>query len=119
MKKALQTAADYERMAPDLVSARKGLMPQPQRYPELIERLRVSQLEPVKIEELQARAIHCPVLTVGGDRDNTFRTEQFVEIHRLIPRSQLAIIPNCDHVGLLRNPDVFKSTILPFLLEGM
>ncbi len=111
------TGDDYEKMLPDLVQARKKLMPTPNSYNELIERLKDSWLQPVYVEEEKVKGIKCPVLTVGGDRDEYMQTEEFVRIYKLIPNSQLAIIPNCNHVGLIFNSKMFSSVVLPFLFD--
>jgi pimeloyl-ACP methyl ester carboxylesterase len=61
--------ADYENMLPDLVKARKKLMPKPNSYNELVEKLKAFWLQPVYVEKEKLAAIKCPVLTVAGDRD--------------------------------------------------
>jgi pimeloyl-ACP methyl ester carboxylesterase len=61
--------------------------------------------------------MNCPVLIVGGDRDEYMALEHFSRIHQLIPGSQLAIMPNCNHIGLLFYPEMVRLIVLPFLLE--
>lgn len=115
--KTRYTGDDFEKMLPELVKARKALMPKPNSYNELIEKLRDSWNEPVYVEKEIAAAIKCPLLTVAGDRDEYFKTESFVAIHNLIPYSQLAIIPNCNHVCLILYPEMFSTLVMPFLLQ--
>jgi hypothetical protein len=45
-------------------------------------------------------------------------TGSFGAIHKLIPNSQLAIIPNCNHVCLILYPEMFSTLVLPFLLQN-
>jgi pimeloyl-ACP methyl ester carboxylesterase len=111
------TGDDYEKMLPELVNARKQLMPKPNSYNELIEKLKDSWLQPVYVKKEKLKNIKCPVLTVGGDRDDYMPVEKFVRIYNLIPNSQLAIIPNCGHVGLIIYPEMISMIVLPFLLE--
>lgn len=108
---------DYEKMLPDLVKSRKKLMPKTNSYNELIEKLKISWLQPVYVEKEKVAAIKCPVLTVAGDRDDYIQTEEFVRIYKLIANSQLAIIPNCSHVGLILDPSMFSAVVMPFLTE--
>jgi pimeloyl-ACP methyl ester carboxylesterase len=54
---------------------------------------------------------------VGGDRDEYIRLEAFLQIYRLIPHAELAILPSCGHVGLIENVPFFESNVLPFLLK--
>jgi len=109
------TGDDFEKMAPDLVKSRKALMPDPNRYNDLINKLRDSWLQPVYVDKEKATAIKCPVLIIGGDRDDYIKTEEFVRIYKIIPNSQLLIIPDCGHVGLILNPTMLTNTVIPFL----
>jgi pimeloyl-ACP methyl ester carboxylesterase len=111
------TGKSLEQNAPEFVNERKKLMPQPERFGEVVEKLKERWKKEVYIEEAKAKAIRCPVLIVIGDRDYYSSVEGALEIHRTIPASFLAVIPNCDHVGLIQRPSVFQSTILPFLTE--
>lgn len=106
---------DCEKMLPDLVKSRKALMPEPDRYNDLINKLRESWLQPVYVDKEKAAAIKCPVLIIGGDRDDYIKTEEFVRIYKTIPNSQLSIIPNCGHVGLILNPTMLTNIVIPFL----
>lgn len=110
------TGDDFKKMLPDLVKSRKKLMPKPNSYNELIEKLKTSWLQPVYVEKEKVAAIKCSVLTVAGDRDDYMQTEEFVRIYKLIPNSQLAIIPNCSHVGLILDAKMFSAVVMPFLI---
>lgn len=111
------TGDDYEHMVPQLVKERKRLMPQSNSYNLLIEKLKAAWLQPVYVGQEKLKHINCPVLIVGGDRDEYMAVEQFSRIHQLIPGSQLAIMPNCNHIGLLFYPEMVRLIVLPFLLE--
>ncbi|MBL7767687.1 MAG: alpha/beta hydrolase [Flavipsychrobacter sp.] len=112
-----KTGDDYEKMLPELVLERKKLMPKPNSYNELIQKLKDAWLQPVYVEEVKLKEVKCPVLIVGGDRDEYMAVESFVRIQQLIPASQLAILPNCNHVGLLFYPEMVNLMVLPFLLK--
>jgi len=109
------TGDDCEKMLPDLVKSRKALMPDPIRYNDLIDKLRESWLQPVYVDKEKAAAIKSPVLIIGGDRDDYIKTEEFLRIFKIIPNSQLSIVPNCDHVGLIMNPTLLPNIVIPFL----
>jgi pimeloyl-ACP methyl ester carboxylesterase len=91
------------------------LMPKPGTYAHLVNKLKDSWLQPVYIEKEKAAAILCPVLIVGGDRDRYIRLEEFINSYKIIPNSQLAIIPGSGHGDLITNPKMFSVMILPFL----
>lgn len=111
------TGDDLEKMLPELVRERKALMPKPNSFNELIDKLRDTWKQAVFVEKEKASAIRCPVLTIAGDRDEYFKTESFVSIYRQIPGSQLAIIPGCNHVCLILYPEMFETLVIPFLLK--
>jgi pimeloyl-ACP methyl ester carboxylesterase len=103
--------------APPFLQERKKLMPEPDRFAEWVDRLKQVWLAPVWISEERAASIKCPVLIVGGDRDDYARTESFVENYKLIPNSRLMILPNSGHVSLILQPAVLNDFIIPFLKE--
>ena len=54
-------------------------------------------LTPVVYENEDFNRIIDPALILLGDRDTVAPVEQVVELYRLIPNSELAIVPNADH----------------------
>ncbi|MBV8251929.1 MAG: alpha/beta hydrolase [Chitinophaga sp.] len=107
-----------EKQLPDVVAARKAIMPAPEKYGELIERLKATWFQEVYIPTAKAKAIKCPVMIVGGDSDDYFKVSGFLEAHEIIPNSQLAIIPHCGHIGLVLRPEYLTAVILPFMINN-
>jgi pimeloyl-ACP methyl ester carboxylesterase len=99
------------------IKERKKLMPQPERWNEFLEKMKAVWLEPIWVSPEKAANIQCPVLTIGGDRDDFLTTEQFTITYKAIPKSQLAIIPNSGHVESMARPFVFRNIILPFVIK--
>jgi len=62
----------------------------------------------------QMKAIKAEVFIAAGDRYDV-SLEHVVEMHKLIPKSQLAIFPNSDHLLLLTNADKLLIPIREFL----
>lgn len=62
----------------------------------------------------QMKAIKAEVFIAAGDRYDV-GLEHLVEMHNLIPKSQLAIFANSDHLLLLTNPDKLLVPIKEFL----
>lgn len=60
----------------------------------------------------QMKAINAEVFIGAGDH-NDVGLEHIVEMHNLIPKSQLAVFPNTEHIVLMTKPD----KILPFIKE--
>lgn len=64
--------------------------------------------------QAQMKAIKAEVFIGAGDRDDV-GLEHVVEMHKLIPKSQLAVFPNSDHLLLLTNPEKMPPQIKEFL----
>lgn len=62
------------------------------------------------------RAITAPTLVIGGDRDVVLPAHA-VELFRLLPRAEVAILPNTDHGTIMRQPDVLVPLIERFLAQ--
>lgn len=107
-----------EQNLPDFLKERKKIMPEPHRFAEWVDKLKEVWLTPVWIPEKKVAAISCPVLLVGGDRDDYARTESFLENYKLIPNSRLLILPKSGHVSLILNPAMLRDFVIPFLTEN-
>lgn len=119
-KEALESMKDLtgeslEKHYPGFVKERKKLMPKPEQWNQFITELNEVNMQPVFISDKLAKSIICPVLIIGGDRDDYFRIDNFIHIYKTLPDSQLAIIPKCGHIDLVNNEIVLKNLILPFL----
>ena len=62
----------------------------------------------------QMKAIKAEVFISAGDR-NDVSLEDIVEMHKRIPKSQLAVFPNTEHVVLMTTPDKVLVQVREFL----
>jgi pimeloyl-ACP methyl ester carboxylesterase len=62
----------------------------------------------------QMKAIKAEVFLSAGDHKDV-NLEHIVEMHKLIPKSQLAVFPNTEHVVLMTNPDKVLVQVREFL----
>lgn len=62
----------------------------------------------------QMKAIKAEVFIGAGDHKDV-SLEHVVEMHNLIPKSQLAIFPNTEHTFLLIDPEKMPPQIKEFL----
>jgi pimeloyl-ACP methyl ester carboxylesterase len=65
----------------------------------------------------QMKAIKAEVFLSAGDHKDV-NLDHLVEMHNLIPKSQLAVFPNTDHVVMMTNPDKVLVGIKEFLDNG-
>ena len=52
---------------------------------------------------------------IWGDQDRTYTWEQIERLWTKIPRTRLAVVPNCAHAVHLEKPDFFNALLLDFL----
>lgn len=109
------TLEELEKLAPDFVTNRNKLMPDQSVWNRFLAELvkMWKQREYISIE--QVRSIRCPALIAGGDRDPYVNTEHFVEIYRLLPQGQLAIVPESGHTVFHSKPAFMIQLIRDFL----
>ena len=111
------TIDKLEKMFPAFIQSRRKIMVQPERYPELLSKLSKTWTAGSYTAPAKPSDIKCPVLTIGGDRDFYFPASSFVSVYEQITGSQLAIIPNADHVSMIQGQTLLNVLILPFLLN--
>jgi pimeloyl-ACP methyl ester carboxylesterase len=103
-----------QQQVPDLVARRKKQMIHPEQWDQLIRDLNAMYDRMVYVKQEEIRAIKAPTLIMAGDKDET-RKEHFVEIFKLLPNAQMAIIPGCGHVIFRCKPDLSIKIMSDFL----
>jgi pimeloyl-ACP methyl ester carboxylesterase len=93
----------YDKVAPD-----------PKRWPTLVAKIKKMGAESRGFARDDLKSITAHVLITLGDRDGV-RPEHAVEMFRLIPNSQLAILPGADHFLIWQRPEQLLPTIAAFL----
>jgi pimeloyl-ACP methyl ester carboxylesterase len=69
----------------------------PNHWQSLLEQISRMWFSPQTYTEEQVSAISAPTLIFLGDRDELNDVDQNVEMYRLIPDAELAIVPNANH----------------------
>ena len=90
----------------------KRVAPEPGRWPTIYEKLGNIQWRGFSTEALAS--IKAPILIVQGDHDFV-RLEHSVETVRVIPRAELAVIPNASHFALSSEPERVIPIVKHFL----
>ena len=62
----------------------------------------------------EIRSIQAPTLILLGDRD-IVRPEHAVEMFRLLPHAQLAVLPSTDHMQIVNRADWLLPLVESFL----
>ncbi len=90
----------------------KKAAPHPDSWPTIFQKLGSIRWEGFSNEEL--RSINAPFLIAVGDRDFV-RLEHAVETAKLIPKAELAVIPDASHFALFSEPERVIPVIKHFL----
>ena len=90
----------------------KNVAPDPNYWPRIYDKVGSIQWKGFSKEELAS--IKAPILIVQGDHDFV-RLEHSVETVRLIPRAELAVIPNASHFALSSEQERVIPIIKHFL----
>jgi pimeloyl-ACP methyl ester carboxylesterase len=98
----------------DMAEAYKRLSPHPEHFDDFVAMLSgvASQLEGWTDEQLAG--VTAPTLLMIGDNDFT-TVEHGALMLRLIPGSQLAVLPGTTHMSITRRPDLVIPMLTAFL----
>lgn len=80
----------------------------------LLKQIKPMWLTPLNYTPADFQQIVAPTLILVGDRDLMVPVEEAVEMYRLMPTAELAIVPNADHFRTAEN-ELTTTTVLDFL----
>jgi len=86
----------------------------PDRWEQLLQELAKLWLTPLNYSREDFDKVSMPVLLMLGDRDQFFPVEENVEMYRMFPSAELAILPNSDHGFLFSEVDLCSQIVLAF-----
>jgi pimeloyl-ACP methyl ester carboxylesterase len=95
---------NYQKVAPD-----------PTHWPMLFAKTQRMEWQGFSPDEL--KSIKAPILIATGDHDYGLSVEHSVEMFRLIPNAQLAVIPDAGHFVLSVDPEKLLPIVAAFLDE--
>lgn len=109
----LPTRADFAEM----VAAYRAVAPDPDHFEAFLARCSATANSHPGWTDQQLAALTVPTLLVLGDTD-FMPVGHGEEVHRLIPDSQLAVLPGTRHMDLPRRPELLLPLIEAFLAGG-
>jgi pimeloyl-ACP methyl ester carboxylesterase len=106
--------AKLEDMPQELREAYLKVAPHPEDLPAFFAKSvqRMRDFKGWTTQELQS--VKAPVLVIMGDRD-VASPEHAVSMFRLFPKAQLAIVPDTDHMMIVKRPDWVVPMVKAFL----
>jgi pimeloyl-ACP methyl ester carboxylesterase len=105
---------DLMKQAGDFFKGRVALMPEPDRWREsLANATRMYNEDYVSTETFLK--IKCPVLVMGGDRDEYTPVEAMIKSARALKDAGVSIIPGCSHVVFFCNFPAVWEALHPFI----
>src|SRR5262249_30070298 len=115
-----ESLADFLTLTPDHRSVQferenyRSVAPDPSQWPTLFVKSGRMAWKGFSADEL--RSIRAPVLIMAGDHDVLVApVEHHLEVSRLIPNAQLAVIPDAGHFVLYEDPEKVLPIVARFL----
>jgi pimeloyl-ACP methyl ester carboxylesterase len=111
-------AEQTEGAMPQFVELLRAVHPKgPDYWITLLTQLSHKFTEPTLPPIDSLRKMAAPTLIIWGDRDQFLPVEQAVELYRLIPNAELAVVPNADHSVCRAKAELFANLAREFLLR--
>jgi pimeloyl-ACP methyl ester carboxylesterase len=105
-----------EKNIPELINLWKiEHVQSPSHWKELVTQLSFGMLNPTLPAGDDLKRITVPTLIVWGDRDQFLPIENAVELYRLIPNAQFAVVPNADHFVSRTKVRLFAEFVKEFV----
>ena len=86
----------------------------PGHYPVVAEKIMRMAFEEPRLDVAELARVQARTLVVAAD-DDVVRLEHTLEIYRMIPDAELAVVPGTSHVLILEKPDLVARLVLDFL----
>ena len=106
-----------EKTAPDFVERVRNIhsFQGAEYWKELLIGISKLWFTPFKYNDEELINIQVPILFVIGDKDDIIPVETAVALYRLIPNSDLAVLPNADHSITRTHVKEFSNLVLEFI----
>lgn len=103
-------------LPPEWEEAYREKSPNPDYWNQFIKDSKKMWLEEVWIPREILPELKCKVLVLFGDRDQFIPLEHAMEIYKLIPKSELSVLPNIPH-EMFNFPAIINPILINFLLS--
>lgn len=105
---------ELENQDHDYVNQMRSLMPEPERLQEFLNDY-MAFWNKTEIGADLLTKVRCPVLLLGGDRDSHAPPATVLEAAKMIPNSEICLVPAAGHAAFLDNFPVAWTAIDQFL----
>ena len=105
---------EWRKMDADFINQQKKLMPEPERWQEMLDMYEDMWNGAVISKETFSK-VTCPVLVINGENDINSPMTTAIAAYYELPNAQLSIIPNTPHPCFLVNFNAVWSVVEPFI----
>jgi pimeloyl-ACP methyl ester carboxylesterase len=105
----------FERENPDLAGLLRPFH-DPENWKTVLKQLKPVWNAPLDYTPAELAQIVVPALVLLADRDDFIPVEEAVKMYRLLPTSELAIVPGSDHIDLVLSP-AKVALVQPLILD--
>jgi pimeloyl-ACP methyl ester carboxylesterase len=93
----------------------RKLSPQPEKWPDLVARLRAMWRSEPNFTKRDLAAISVPTVIADGEYDEIIRRDHTESMAHAIPHARLAILPGVSHFAMMQDPALFNRELSDFL----
>ena len=107
----------FEKAAPDIVSRVREFSSGhgPEYWKTFVKEISKMWLTQLNYTVEDYRKIATPTLILTGDRDPDVSLDDALEMYRLIPKAELAVVPSSDHYFMWSKAELFTGIVVDFL----
>lgn len=95
----------------------RGLCPQPERLPIIVEKIRTMWLTEPNFTADELASIKAPTLIMQGQNDDLVRADHARSIAQAIPGAEFMLLADADHHAMTRKPKEWNNAVLRFLKD--
>jgi len=108
----------FEQAMPQLAELLRMIHSQgPDHWKTILLQLSYEMMEPTLPSHEELKKITTPTLIIWGDRDQLLPIENAIELYRLMPNAELAVLPSGDHSITRTKVEQFANLVKEFLLR--
>jgi len=108
------TSGEIEKMDPLYWKQQLALMPEPQKADAWLSMV-CAYYNTLNVGKAEFEKVHCPVLLMAGELDQNAPLKTVIAAYGMLPKVQLAIIPNAPHPAFQVNFPAVWACVVPFL----
>jgi len=95
----------------------RGLSPQPERLPVVVDKIRTMWLTEPNFTTEELASIRAPTLVIHGQKDELVRADHAASIAKAVSGAKFLLLPDAEHHAMTRRPQEWNKAVMAFLRD--